>query len=97
MVFYSRKVAEHVWFDNELLIGEDTIQFLKLKKLAHEGKLRIVRRKENVRPTYIAVRNEDSIMLQYGRNNWSWLKPFLKELDKISDDLPVDYSLPDIL
>lgn len=97
MVFYSRKVAEHVNFGNEIIIGEDTIQFLKLKKLAIEGKLNIVRRKERHYPTYIYTDTEEQITRKDFQSgiNWDWIRPFLNELDKIRHDLPVNVSLPE--
>jgi hypothetical protein len=39
MVFYSRKTAELINFDNSLKVGEDTVEMLRMKKLCYDGKL----------------------------------------------------------
>ena len=76
MVFFSRKCAELVDYDNELTIGEDTHQWMKLKKLSQDGLIDMQRRKERYNPSYMSVREVDSIMLTVGLNNYDWLRPF---------------------
>lgn len=100
MVFYSRKCAEKVRFENNIIVGEDTIQFLKLKKMATEGQLRIYRRKERNLPTYLyydGIRNSATHDTLQGGINWDWIRPFLNELDKIKDTLPHNVSLPEFI
>jgi hypothetical protein len=91
MVFHSRKVAELMNYTNRLVVGEDTHQFLRIKKLAMEGKLNVLRRKERERPTYIYTDN-DSIMRTDYKYDWSWIRPLLDELYKL-EGLPDDVSL----
>jgi len=97
MVFYSRKAAEHVRFNNNLMVGEDTIQFLKMKKLALEGKLTILRRKEREIPTYLYTNDPTQLTQRFYKSgkDWSWIRPFLIEFDKIKDELIKHKSLPE--
>lgn len=96
MVFISRKAAEKIHFDNSLVIGEDTIQFLKLKKLWSDNKLDMVRKRDDVRPTYIMNREEDGICIaMQNRIHWEWLFPFLDKVKQI-DLPPPNLKLPDL-
>jgi hypothetical protein len=93
MVFHSRKAAEYMNYTNRLVVGEDTHQFLRIKKLAVEGKLNVLRRKERERPTYIYTSDgKSSIMRTVYRYDWSWVRPLLDELYKL-EGLPDDVSL----
>lgn len=97
MVFYSRNIAEEVCFDNNLLVGEDTIQFLKLKKLAFEGKYNILRRKERHYPSYVQLKNYNSITVSQSKQTmWDWIPPFMDTLNTIKHELPEGYSLPEL-
>ena len=42
MVFYSRKAAELVNFDERLVIGEDTFEFLRMKNMSRKGIINMV-------------------------------------------------------
>lgn len=98
MVFYSRKAAEYVHFDNSITIGEDTIQFLLLKKLAFENKLRILRRCEIELPTYLYTENPHQITMvtpDMYHTYWDWMRPFLDKLSEIEEGLPEFVSLPE--
>ena len=97
MVFISRNIAQEMYYDPALIVGEDTIQFLKLKRLAVEGKYNIIRRKERNVPTYISNYNEDSITNIVGRkgNDWDWIRPLVDEILKLGN-LPEDINLPEL-
>jgi len=75
MVFFSKEIAKEINYDNSLMIGEDTYQFLKLKLLHQEGRYRIARRKERNTPTYIAIKSDNSVTLTEGLYNYDWLEP----------------------
>lgn len=80
MVFFSRKCAELINYGNDLMIGEDTIQWLQLKKMAQDGKIDMQKRKEKYNPSYLAIRDNDSICLQEGLYNYEWLTPLNKNI-----------------
>ena len=74
MVFFSKEIAKEIDYDNSLMIGEDTYQFLKLKALHQQKKYTIARRKERWYPTYIAIKSENSVTLTEGLYNYDWLE-----------------------
>ena len=83
MVFFSKEIAKEIDYDNSLMIGEDTYQFMILKLLHQSGKYNIARRKERSIPTYIAIASDDSVTLTEGLYNYDWLEPLndkIKEL-----------------
>lgn len=94
MVFFSRKCAELMEYTNELVIGEDTIQFLDLKRQAEEGNINMQRRKEKYNPSYLAIRDNESVTLQTGLYNYEWLKPLNKKIKTLKEDdlLPSRYA-----
>lgn len=98
LVFHSRKAAEIMKYTNELHVGEDTVQYLKLKKQSLDGNIKMMRRKERDNPTYIYNRKEsEGIMLGKFRYDWSWCIPLLDVLyndDEISG-LPERVNLPE--
>lgn len=53
MVFYSRHGAKQINFNEERFIGEDVIEYLKMKALHFQGKIKMYRHSELSRPTYI--------------------------------------------
>ena len=101
MVFYSRNIAKEVNFNKDLLIGEDTLQFLQLKKMSLEGKYNVVRRKENRYPTYVSVENSQSVTTTNRQSTgWGWMRPLIDEINILreTDKLPEPYkSLPEFI
>ena len=93
IVFLSRKCAEMIDYDNSLVIGEDTIQFLKLKRIALSGGLNMVRYREKTKPTYLYMQDYEGTVK---KNNWDWLEPFNKMVEKLGP-LPEYQSLPEFL
>ena len=93
IVFLSRKCAEIMHYDNSLTIGEDTIQFLKLKKIALNGGLNMVRYKERRKPTYFYMQDYGGTVKQ---DNWDWMKPFNKMVEQLGT-LPEYQNLPEFL
>ena len=93
IVFISRKCAELMHYDNSLVIGEDTIQFLKLKRIALKGGLNMVRHKEKRNPTYHYMQDFEGTVKE---NDWDWLESFNKAVFDI--ELPEKYkTLPEFL
>lgn len=83
MVFFSKEIAKEINYDNSLMIGEDTLQFLKLKLLHQAGKYRIARRKERHYPTYISIASDDSVTLTEGLYNYDWLQPLNNKVQEL--------------
>ena len=99
MVFYSRNIAKEIHFDNDLTIGEDTLQFFKVKKMALDGKYNVVRRKEKRYPTYMTIENDQSVT-KIRKNDWSWMRPLIDKINilKERNELPEPYmSLPEFI
>lgn len=96
MVFHSRYVASLMRYNNELFVGEDTLQFLKLKKMALNGELLMLRRKErgHQEATYIYNDFSKGIMRDMYNDNWGWTRQLLDTIYK-EKDLPKNASLPD--
>lgn len=94
MVFFSRKCAELIEYTNHLTIGEDTIQWLQLKKMAMEGKLDMQKRKERFNPSYLAIRDNDSVTLKEGLNNYEWVIPLNNNIKLLKKEglLPPKYT-----
>ena len=80
MVFFSKEIAKEIDYDNSLMIGEDTYQFMILKSLHQSGKYNIARRKERSIPTYIAIASDDSVTLTEGLYNYDWLEPLNRKI-----------------
>lgn len=86
MVFYSKKAAEMIKFDNSLKIGEDFMAMLHMKKLHKEGKIKMARHDEDVgcknppRYTYIYQYDRVGVVRSYMEKseeypelyNYSW-------------------------
>lgn len=86
MVFHSRKVAELMHYNNAVEVGEDTLQFLPLKRLALEGSIKMMRRKERENnPTYLYDYRYGSIMRGKYHYKLNWIRPFLNELKKLGE------------
>ena len=83
MVFFSKEIVKEINYDNSLMIGEDTLQFLKLKQLHQDGKYKIARRKERDIPTYIAIASDDSVTLTEGLYNYDWLQPLNNKIHEL--------------
>ena len=93
MVWFSRKAAELTNYNNNIVIGEDTIQFFKHKKIAQEGGLRMFIKKDGrgVEPTYITYMGNHSITREKDKNFWTY-KPY--ETYDISDNQNLNDTLP---
>jgi len=100
MVFISRKAAEYIDYDNSLMIGEDTVQYLKLKKLALEGHLRAFKKRDGlgVSPTYLQVFDGGSITNRR-RTTWDWCIPLNRKLEEMQyqGEMPTpNVNIPDV-
>lgn len=92
LVFFSRKAAEHMWYDPTLIVGEDLVQYYKLKKLAYNEKIDMRVRKENPKYSYLHILDNHSITRKE-KPDWSWQEPLIEELNKM-DMYPKGFSLP---
>ena len=97
LVFHSRKAAEMMRYTNELYVGEDAVQFFKLKKQALDGNIKMLRRSEKVSQTYIYNQNQHSIMRGMYKDDWGWCISLLDVLYNDEDilSLPERVSLPE--
>lgn len=96
MVFFSKHAASLFRYNPVLTIGEDTIQWLQLKRMAIvENKLSMAKKNDKDRPTYIMNREEDGICNQKHKLNWDWMIPLLEEASKIELP-PPNSTLPEI-
>lgn len=104
IVFYSRKGASFTLFDNTLHIGEDTVQYYKLKKLAYDGLIDMKLYDENWGRTYLYMEDTEGVvsmnlnvskeeLKEQKRNHWNWLVPLRDELNRIKDNLPINFQL----
>lgn len=74
VTWYSRKAAA-VPFNEDILIGEDTIQYLSLKNEAYHGRLDMVCTDE-MTPTYIYDNSIPGVVCDvsgFGSNNFNWM------------------------
>jgi hypothetical protein len=85
VTWFSRKAAEFR-FDEELVIGEDTLQMLRLKHEALEGRLNFYSTDE--RPaTYIYDERTFGIVMRESKlgNDFNWMDDYLQALEKMKD------------
>lgn len=96
MVFVSKRAAQKMHFDNSIIIGEDTIQCLKLKRMALNNELVMVRKNDGVKPTYVINREQPGICMAVQKQiHWEWLFPFLDKISQIELP-PPNIKLPEI-
>lgn len=86
LVFFSRKAASMMKYNPNLVVGEDVVQCLLLKKLSYEGKLDMQIRNESPKYTYLYVSNDYSITRKE-TPDWEWMEPLIKELNKMEPEL----------
>ena len=105
MVFFSRKAAQYVNYTNELKVGEDTVEYYKLKKLALEGKFDMRVRDESQGYTYIYMEDHEGIIsTDRGKHKskeqlshrWDWLVPLLNRLNSFIRELPIRTRLKEV-
>ena len=106
MVFFSRKAAALVNYTNELKVGEDTVEYYKMKKLALEGKLDMRVRDERQGYTYIYMEDTTGIVskekdLAQSKEDlsctWDWLVPLLNTLNSFIGELPIRQRLKEVV
>ena len=87
MVFMSRKTAMLVDYDSSLMIGEDTHQYLRLKKLALDGALRVFKKPDGSgrAPTYVQVIATNSVT-KPNNMTWDWCVPLNRKLEQMEAD-----------
>jgi len=102
IVFFSRKAAKLMHYDNTLRIGEDAYQMHQLRKLAHDGVIDMRTRKERWAFTYVQLADRSSITRNVTSSgdiiiNYDWMEPLVDALNKLKPELPIDYSLPEFI
>ena len=93
LVFYSRKAAECARFDPDHKIGEDALEYYRLKKLSYEGKLDMRVKNENPKYSYLYMQDHDSTT-RHGVPELSWILPLITKLNSM-DMYPKGYRLPE--
>jgi len=89
MVFYSRKAAELIRFDNTLTIGEDLVEFLRLKCLCKKGNLTMVVHNEIPNPKKIDSRFEENY--SYLHRNLDFDSIVSSNYDVLTETLSFDW------
>jgi hypothetical protein len=100
MVFWSKKAAKLAHYNKDLVIGEDTEQFLRIKYEASKGNLRVYRKMDGrrYRPTYLAVDGEPSVTRTKEQTSWDWCEKLNRCIEKLSREgklPPKNLDLPD--
>lgn len=98
MVFFSKKAAQYINYTNELKVGEDTVEYYKMKQLALQGKFDMRVRDERQGYTYIYMEDVAGIIsTNKGKfqskeqlsHRWDWLVPLLNTLNGFIRELPI--------
>ena len=102
MVFFSRKAASMMSYDPSLVIGEDTYQQQLLRKLAARGEIDMRIRNERWAFSYVHYNDTGSITRDFNEDgtlnvDMGWMWPLMDALNKLKDDYPTDYSLPEFI
>jgi len=102
MTFLSRKAASVMRYDPEYMIGEDNLQFYRLKKLAYEGELDMRMRNERWAFSYVYMNDTESITKEFKEDgslkvSYAWMIPVEDGLNKLKDGLPPpEFHLPEL-
>lgn len=92
MVFFSRKAAAWLYYDNNYKIGEDTICYYQMKKYATDGHFNMEIRSEKQGFTYLYMSDYDGIISRKDidkqgeealQNYWDWMEPLLIRLKQV--------------
>jgi len=104
VVFFSQKAAQYR-FREDMMIGEDTLQYYELKNAHMRGQLRMACNDE-APVTYVYRQDTGGTVYTHtnGFQDWTWMKDFNTEVQKLFDsgklwdiDLPlleIDYTTP---
>lgn len=93
LVFYSRKGAKYTRFDPDHKIGEDALQYYKLKKLSYDGVLDMQVRNERPKYSYLYMQDENSTT-RHGVLDLDWIHDLITKLNKM-EMYPRGYRLPE--
>ena len=97
MVFFSRKAAELMDYDPAIVVGEDQVQYYKLKKLAFDGELDMRVHNERPRYTYLYMQDIQSTT-RNDEVDYDWRELLLEQLNTIKPDMyPEKYQLPELI
>ena len=99
LIFYSRKLASLVRFDEELLIGEDSLLNYEVRDLSYKGDI-VLKKIEDLRErTYTYDLDNSGIVKRSEREaTWGWIKDLNDAVEKASVNwtVPMHYSLQKI-
>ena len=97
ITFLSRRAAELIHYDNTIMVGEDQLQYLQLKKIALDSKsISMVRHREKSNPTYIYMNDKPSKRFIVGTRDWNWMRPFIERV-KAMYPLAANTHLPEYI
>ena len=97
-LFWSRKLCDHFRFDEDLLVGEDTIACWHLRDVASRGLIRLDRANDIPYNTYIYDHRRSGIMRPLSvALDFSWAVPLADKMDSLAKNWTVskDFSLPE--
>ena len=104
VVFFSKKAAQY-HFREDIMIGEDTLQYYELKNAHMRGDIQMVCNDE-APVTYVYRQDSGGVVYTHtdGFQDWTWMKDFTTEVQKLSEegklwdkDLPlleIEYNNP---
>jgi len=93
LTYYSKKGASLVNFDNSLTIGEDMIQFFKLKYYSQLGLLNMYKRSEKDMPSYIYMADDAGTV---DLSDISWVPLINQAFYDLKEKPDINYSLPEL-
>lgn len=106
MVFFSRKAAQYVNYTKDIMVGEDTVEYYKMKQLALQGKFDMRVRDEKQGYTYVYMEDYEGIISTYQgqkttkeelSRRWDWLEPLLNTLNSFIRELPIRTRLKEVI
>jgi hypothetical protein len=98
-VTWMSKKAAQFKFDEDLIVGEDTLQMLRLKHEALEGRLNLYTTNENPATYVYDEREPGTVMLEssFG-TDYEWMDVYLNALEEMKEDnqLHLNTRLPEL-
>jgi hypothetical protein len=95
-LFWSRKLCDHFRFNEDLMVGEDTIAIWHLRDVSYRGLIRLEKVDDEKENTYIYDHRRSGIMRPLSISlNWDWTLPLVREMEALAPNwtVPKEYSL----